>query len=362
MSKYDHIHDLPTPSLLLNWPAAKHNIDLAAAFVADKTARLRPHFKNHKCSALALRQIAGGNCVGITAANVTEATALVDAGVEDVLIANQVVGAANVSRLIELAQRAQVRAAVDGLGNAGPISQAAVAAGIKVGVLLEVDIGMARSGVAPGEPALQAAKQLGKLPGVSFDGIQSYEGHAIGIIDHDERSEVTRRSLQLSIDTRRLLEANDIPVKILSGAGTGTYHVSAELPGVDELQIGSYVTMDWTYSNRVAHAFKQALSVLVTAISVQGDRFVLDVGLKGIGSDFGPPKVKDHPEFEVPNSLSEEHTTITAPGHNVKVGDRLEMIPSHCCTTCFRYRQMVVHDQGSITDIWPIDGAGYALA
>ena len=361
MSDYEHIDDLPTPVLLLDWPTAQRNIDLAAAFVADKTVKLRPHFKNHKCSMLARRQLAGGGCVGMTASCVTEAAALVDAGIEDVLIANQVVGPANVARLIALAGRAQVRLAVDGPGNAQPISDAAVAAGITVPVLLEVDIGMARGGVDPGEPALAAARQIEPMPGLRFDGIQSYEGHAIGIFDDAERAAETRRSLELAIDTRRLLEANGLPVAILSGAGTGTYDIAAEMPGIDELQVGSYVTMDCVYRRRVVHDFQVALTVLATVISVQGERFVLDVGVKGIGNDLGPPEIKDHPEFELPSSLSEEHTTVTAPGHRINVGDRLEVIPSHCCTTCCRYRQMVVHEDGQITDIWSIDGAGYVL-
>ena len=265
------------------------------------------------------------------------------------------------SRLIDLAGRAQVRVAVDGPGNARSISDADVAAGIKVGVLLEVDIGMARCGVAPGEPSLAAARQIGLLPGLQFDGIQSYEGHAIGIVDHAKRADVTRRSLQLAVDTRRLLEANGLPVNILSGAGTGTCDVAAGIPGIDELQVGSYVTMDCDYRKRVRHDFRVALTVLTTVISVQGERFVLDVGVKGVGNDFGPPQVKGQPQFEVPSSLSEEHTTVSAPGHRVHVGDRLELIPTHCCTTCCRYRQMVVHEDGNVADIWPIDGAGYPL-
>ena len=361
MQSYQHINDLPTPVLLLDWQIAKHNIDTAAAFVANKAVKLRPHFKNHKCSTLALRQLAGGGCVGMTTSCVTEAVALVNAGVDNILIANQVVGKANVARLIDLAGRARMRVAVDGPGNALPISDAAVAAGIKVGVLLEVDIGMARCGVAPGEPALAAARQIVPLPGLSFDGIQSYEGHAIGIVDHTERANETRRSLQSAIDTRHLLEDNGIPVKVLSGAGTGTCDVAAELPGIDELQIGSYVTMDCDYRKRVRHDFQVAMTVLTTVISVQGERFVLDVGLKGIATEFGPPQVKDQPQFKVPSALSEEHTTITAPGHSVHVGDRLELIPSHCCTTACRHRQMVVHVGGNVTGIWPIDGAGYPI-
>ena len=355
------ILDLPTPVLLLDWPVARRNIEIAAEFVSDKVAKLRPHFKNHKCTELAKRQLAGGGCAGITASNLVEAAALVNAGIDDVLIANQVAGPANVARLVELAGRAQVRAAVDGLANAKPISDVAVAAGVKVGVLLEVDTGMTRCGVQPGPEAVAVAEQVGELPGLRFDGIQAYEGHAIGIDDDDERGAAARKATQLAVDTRRLMEAKGIPVNILSGAGTATYHVAAEMPGVDELQIGTYVTMDWMYMNRVVHDFNIALSIATNVISVQDDRFVLNIGVKGIGHEFGPPMVKDHPEFDIPSLGSEEHTIVQALGHNVCVGDMLELLPSHSCTTCSRHSQLVVHEDGKVCDVWPIDAAGYPL-
>ena len=160
MNTSRNIRDLPTPILLLDWPVAQRNIEIAADSVKDKTARLRPHFKNHKCTALAKRQLQGGCCVGMTVSNLVEAAALVNAGVDNVLIANQVAGAANIARLVDLAGRAQVRAAVDSMANAQPISEAAVAAGLKVGVLLEVDTGMTRCGVQPGPGACAVRCEL----------------------------------------------------------------------------------------------------------------------------------------------------------------------------------------------------------
>lgn len=361
MNTYHTTHDLPTPVLLLDWPVAQRNIEIAADSVKGKTARLRPHFKNHKCTALAKHQLQGGNCIGMTVSNLVEAAALVDAGVDNVLIANQVAGAANIARLIDLAGRAQVRVAVDSMANSQPISEAATAADMKVGVLLEVDTGMTRCGVQPGPDAVELAKRIASLPGLQFDGIQAYEGHAICIDDHDERAEVTRQAMQLAIDTRHLMEAGGLKVNILSGAGTATYHVAAEMPGVDELQIGTYVTMDWMYKKRVIYGFDIALTIGTTVISVQDDRFVLNIGVKGIGSEFGPPIVKGHPEFEIRSLLSEEHTTVHATGHNVRVGDMLELIPSHSCTTCSRHSQLVVHEDGNVCDIWPIDAGGYPI-
>ncbi|MFO0944729.1 MAG: DSD1 family PLP-dependent enzyme [Planctomycetota bacterium] len=352
------IHDLDTPALLLNGGASDRNLRAAATFVGDKHARLRPHFKNHKCVTLARRQLATGNAVGITAAKLGEAEILVAGGIEDVLIANQVVGAIKVERLLRLAKKATVRVAVDSLDNARPIGEAAAKESLKIGVLLEVDVGMGRCGVPPGEPAVALAARIAELPGIRFDGIQSYEGHAIGIENRHDRQQVVKQSLGQAIDTRRQMEKQGIPFAILSGAGTSTYRFAASLEGVDELQIGSYATMDWYYAGLVDGEFEIALSILTTVISASPDRFVLDIGVKGAGDEMGPPKIANHPEFQIQSFRSEEHCTVLAPGHSLRVGDKLHLIPSHCCTTCNLHRQIHVHDGESILDVWPIEAAG----
>lgn len=355
------LDQLPTPVLLLDWAAAQRNIRRAAEFVAERTVRLRPHFKNHKCVPLAKAQLAAGGAVGMTAATVGEAEALVSGGISDVLIANQVVGPRNVDRFIDLATRAGVRACVDSVANAQPIAEAAAKRGIEAGVLIEVDSGMGRCGVAPGAPAVALAERLAEMPGLRLAGLQSYEGNAIAVVDRREREAVAIESISRAIETRRALEAAGHPCQVLSVGGTGTYHVVGQLEGVDELQIGSYVTMDWTYHEKVEGAFEIALTVLATAISTDADRVRLDVGCKGVGHEFGPPKILDHPELDIPRFLSEEHTMIHAPGHNVRVGDRLRVIPSHCCTTCNLHRQLVLHDEDRMLDVWPITAGGYAL-
>ena len=150
MMKKGSIFDLPTPVLVLDWPTAERNIQRAAEFVQDKPVQLRPHFKNHKCVPLAKQQLVAGGCVGMTTATVEEASVLVESGVEDVLIANQVVGKAKIGRLVRLVEKATVRAVVDDASNAQQIAKAAVDAGTEVGILVEVDIGNYRCGVPPG--------------------------------------------------------------------------------------------------------------------------------------------------------------------------------------------------------------------
>lgn len=352
------ILDLDTPALLLHGSAADRNIKKAAAFVADKPVRLRPHFKNHKCVTLARRQLQAGGCVGMTCAKLAEAEILAGAGFEDVLVANQVVGACKVNRLAAVAAKCKVRVAVDSLQNAVEIAQAAARVKQRVGLLIELDTGMGRCGLPPGRSIVDFARKIADLPGVSFDGIQAYEGHAIGIMEPEERAAIARRSMTLAVETCRLLEHGGLPVSILSGSGTATYRVTGVMPGVDELQIGSYVTMDWSYHERVAGEFEMALGILATVISTTPDRFVLDVGVKGVGHEMGPPRLRDFPQYHIPRILAEEHCVVDAPAHRFRVGDKVELLPSHCCTTCNLYREIVVHENGHVVDKWPIEASG----
>jgi len=351
------IIDLDTPALLLDGPALARNIQKMADYFKDRRCQLRPHFKNHKCTQMARRQLAAGSAVGMTCAKLGEAEVLADAGIDDVLIANQVVGARKLERLVKLAGRIKLRVAIDHIDQAVAISQAASQAGVTVGLLIEVDIGMGRCGVPAGEPSLQLARKLVDLPGVRFDGIQSYEGHLVGVEDWADRRNRTTEAFQLAVDTRKLIESAGIPVALISGGSTSTYAITGLIDGVDELQAGTYVTMDWFYQ-KLMPEFEQVLSVVTRVISrPKPNVTVLDIGVKGVGHEFGPPKVKDHPEAVIPFFLSEEHCIVQG-GPDWKIGDIVELIPSHACTTSNLHREFLVHEQGRIVDVWPIEGSG----
>jgi D-serine deaminase-like pyridoxal phosphate-dependent protein len=351
------IEDLDTPALLLDAQALEGNIRRMAEFFRGRSCQLRPHFKNHKCTRIARRQLDAGSAVGITCAKLGEAEVLADAGAEDILIANQVVGRRKLNRLVNVACRTHLRVAVDHMDQATAISEAADAAGVTVGVLVEVDIGMGRCGLPPGEPALQLARAITKLPGIRFDGIQAYEGHLVSVPDADERFRRTRDAMQQALDTRRRIEKAGIPAPIVSGGSSSTYKVTGTLDGMNEIQAGTYVTMDCSY-RQLAPEFEQALSVLARVISrPRADTAVLDVGVKGVGHEFGPPQIKDRPEASVPRFQSEEHCVV----QNVadwRIGQAVELIPSHACTTCNLHRQFMVHDAGRVVDVWPIEGSG----
>jgi len=345
---------VPTPALVADVELVDANLKLLAEFFADHHCKLRPHFKSHKCVTLAKRQLAAGSAVGITCAKLSEAEALVAGGVEDVLIANQVVGRAKADRLAALNRSAVVRSAVDDAGNVAELSAAAASAGVTIGILVEVDIGMGRCGVAPGEPAMALSRIVAAADGLRFDGLQGYEGHVITLPDVDERRARVRASFTPLIETRRALEAEGIPVAIVSSGGTGTYDITCEIDGVDEIQAGSYALMDHYYK-AVRPEFAVARTVLATIVSARPGRSVADVGVKGLGCEFGPPIVADQPDAEVAYA-AEEHTAIdnlAAP-----VGSKVRLIPSHGCTTNNLYRKMWIARDGVIEGCWPIEASG----
>lgn len=348
---------LDTPTLLLDRSASDRNIARMAGFFATRSATLRPHFKNHKCVSLARRQVAAG-AVGMTCAKLGEAEVLVAHGFEDVLIANQVVGAPKVERLIALARRARIAVAVDHIDQATAISRAAVAAGVVIDMLIEVDIGMGRCGLPPGEPVRDLATRLLCLPGIRLTGLQAYEGHLVNITDRAERREKSRRAMLQAVETRRLLEKEGMRGLRISGSSTATHDATGTLDGVDEIQAGTYVTMDCQYA-RLTPEFEVALSILARVISrPAAGKAILDVGVKAAGAEFGVPLLRDHPDATIPFFLAEEHVVIE---HTPEwpIGHLLQLIPSHACTTCNLHRDLVVHEAGVVVDVWPIEASGH---
>lgn len=350
--------DADTPSLLVDLDALQENIRTMATFFAAKKARLRPHFKSHKCTRIARMQMEAG-AVGMTCAKLGEAEVLADAGIRDILIANEIVGPLKINRLIALCARANPMVAVDSADNIRMLSAIASAAGVTIRVLVEVDVGMGRCGVSPGQPALELAKLVGSLPGLKFEGLQGYEGHCVDLRDADEREKQARASLKLMIDTRRLIESSGQRINIVSGGGTGTYDINGNTEGVDEVQAGSYALMDWWYTD-IRPEFRQAMSILTIVMSRPRPNIaIIDVGRKGIGAEWGPPRLKAPHEGRVLGYTSEEHMTLEMHGqHDIAVADRMEIIPSHGCTTSNLYREFVVHQKGQIVGTWPIEGSG----
>ncbi len=345
---------LPTPALVVESEALEHNLALLATYFASRPAKLRPHFKSHKCVTLARHQLEAGSAVGITCAKLAEAEALVAGGIRDVLIANQVVGPAKARRLAALNRSAAVRSAVDSLVNLAELGEAATAAGVTIGVLIEIDIGMHRCGVPPGEPVLALASRIRETPGLRLDGLQAYEGHLVTHPDPQERRAKVAKAMEPVQTTARLLQDAGFSCEIVSGGGTGTYDITGNLEPFTEIQAGSYALMDCSYK-QVSPMFRNALFILATVISSHQHFVVADVGLKGMGNEFGLPVIAGAPRAK-PRCIAEEHLPID--DLPASVGRKIRIIPSHGCTTCNLHRTMWVAHRDILVDFWPIEGSG----
>jgi D-serine deaminase-like pyridoxal phosphate-dependent protein len=351
--------DIPTPALLLDVAALDRNIGRMAAFFAEGACRLRPHFKAHKTPEIARRQLAAGSCSGITCATVAEAEAV--AGLcDDVLIANEIADRVKCERVAALARRTVVTVAVDSAGGLDEIAATAGRAGVRVGVLVDVDVGQRRCGVLAGEEALGLARRVAGHGSVELRGLMGYEGHLQQRRSRTDRETGAREAMGLLIETARLLRSSGLPCGVVSAGGTGTYDITGRIEGITEVQAGSYVLMDTDYA-ALGLPFEHAFAVLGTVISrPTPDRLVADCGHKSMTKDHGYPAVKDIDGASV-TALNDEHAVIIVPpSARAGVGDRVCLLPSHVDPTVNLHDVFYVMDGNRVVDVWPITARGYA--
>jgi len=355
-------NEIPTPALLVDLDKIEYNIAKMADFCREKKVNLRPHIKTHKTPFLAHKQIEAG-AIGITCQKLGEAEVMAEAGIKDILISNEVTDIQKIKRLVNLAKYTKIKVCVDNSRNVLDISKAAKEKGVTVGVLVEVDVGMNRCGVLPGEPVLQLAQEVIKQDNLEFLGLMGYEGHAVLIKSYKERKYKTEEALKLLVDTADLLKRKGIECKIISSGGTSTYNITGCYPGITEIQPGSYITMDLTYNSieGIGGEFKQALSLLTAVISKPAkDRIVLDAGIKAISVDMGTPKILFPKEIQI-DHLHEEHALVKLAGpakEKLQVGDKVEMIPTHGCTTINLHDFFYGIRNNTVESIWSIGARG----
>jgi D-serine deaminase-like pyridoxal phosphate-dependent protein len=345
------VDDIPTPALVLDLPAATRNVALMGERFRELTASLRPHVKVHKCAELAWLQLEHG-AIGVTTATVAEAEAMVAAGVPDVLVANQVVGPASIDRLVEVAGLARVTVAVDDAENVAELARRATAAGASLGVVVELDVGMGRGGARSVDEAVALGRAAGEHDGVELRGVLGYEGHCASERDPLIRERETRASTALLLGVADRFRHEELSVEIVSAGATGTYAITGSIPGITEVQAGSYVLMD-RFHQPLAPEFAFAIAVAATAISVHGDLVVFDAGRKAVGSDFRPPASPDgRGELAF---IHEEHIAYTyADGAPYRVGDRVAFVPDYAPTTVNLFGAFHVAEAGRVVDVWPV--------
>ena len=326
--------ELTTPALLVDAAGLEANLDTMAAALPG--ARMRPHVKAHKCTALAVRQAAYGH-TGFTCATVAEMEGMARAGLgDDLLLANEV---ADATRLGALARAgARVTVAVDSEATIGAAARAGVPE-----VLIDVNVGLPRCGCRPEEAGPLADRA--RAAGLAVRGVMGYEGHIVGLEDRRTRTEMLADSMA------HLMLAHDlVGGDMISAGGTGTYDLNT---WATEIQAGSYALMDTAYA-KLGLPFTQALTVLSTVISVSDTWAVADCGLKALGMDHGNPSVAAAEVW----FCSDEHLTF-APQTALRVGDRIRVLPAHVDPTVAYHEHLHVVDGDEVVDRWDVDLRGW---
>jgi D-serine deaminase-like pyridoxal phosphate-dependent protein len=362
------VDEIDTPALVLELDPFERNLRRMAGEAKAAGVRLRPHSKNHKCPMIALKQMALG-AVGVCCQKVGEAEAMVQGGIPDVYVSNEIVAKPKIARLAALARHARVATCVDNADSIRDLSEAAEAYGVTLKVLVEVDVGGGRCGVAPGEAAVPLAKAIQRSPGLSFAGLQAYNGTAQSMRTYEERGAAIKASVEKCVATIDALKKAGVACEVVTGAGTGTYPHEMASGVYNELQVGSYVFMDVAYSRNLGkdgrpfRDFEHSLFVLTTVMSVPtAERVVADAGTKAVSVDSGMPLVRDAPELEVVK-MADEHGRMVLKGgqasnRRFRVGDRLYYIPGHCDPTVNMYDWIVGTRGGRVEAVWPIAARG----
>jgi D-serine deaminase-like pyridoxal phosphate-dependent protein len=330
------VNELPTPALLVDRPAFEHNVSTMSTALPG--ARLRPHVKAFKSTALA-RRLADAGHTNFCCATTKEMVGMAEAGLgHDLLLANEVVDPQHLATLAGLARagRGRVTIGVDSVETV----MAAAAAGIPE-VLIDVNVGMPRCGCLP-ELAGRLA-DLAREKGMGVRGVMGYEGHIVGNPDRAWREEQIVTSMEALMRAHELVGGD-----VVSAGGTGTYDINK---WATEIQAGSFVLMDTAY-DKLGLPFRQGLFLLTTVISVSDGWAVSDGGLKSLGMDHGDPTMDEASVF----FCSDEHITFVPDAdHPVKVGDKVRAIPAHIDPTIARHERMYVVDGDDVVDIWPVD-------
>ena len=349
------LEEVDTPALILDLSSFEKNQRTLFDLVKGRV-RVRPHAKTHKCPEVGKRQIALG-AVGMCCQKVAEAEAMVDGGIDDVLVSNEIVGQKKLERLAALSRRANIGVCVDHADNV----RALASTGGDLDVYIEIDVGTRRCGVPPGEPAVNLAREITKSRNLKFAGLQAYHGRAQHIRSMEERHAVIETAAQHVFHTKRLLEKAGIPCPIVTGAGSGTFMLEVESGAWDEIQPGSYAFMDADYAKNEWAAplprFEHALFVLTTVMSrPSASVAIVDAGLKASSVDSGMPGVWEREGLRYTRA-SDEHGWLEgdpAPA----LGEKVLLVPGHCDPTINLYDWYVVTKDRFVVDLWSITARG----
>jgi len=347
---------LPTPALLLDLDKFEANLARMAARIKESGKSLRPHAKAHKCVEIAKRQIAAG-AIGVCVATVAEAELMAAAGIPGLLLTSPVADPIKMSRIAKtgamvVVDHPQQVAAYDEV-----TGEAARAAGRKLDVLVDLDVGDHRTGARSPEDAAEIAEAVDQAAHLELRGLQAYSvlgSHAGGL---EERKRVSRESFQVASRALGIMLRRGLSTEIVTGGSTGTWEIDTSVPDLTELQAGSYVLMDLAY-RREGLDFAHALTVLATVVSANHPGFVtVDAGFKAFATDrgYGPEAL------DLPGSTyrwgGDEFGYVDLPEGLPKLGSRLEFIPPHCDPTTNLYDKIYACRGEQVEAVWPVKHA-----
>ena len=359
--------ELDTPALCVDLDVLEANLATCQQTVVRNGIASRPHAKTHKCPAIARLQVETGS-VGICTAKVSEAEAMFEHGIEQILMTTTNVTAFKITRAMGLRSRCSgFVQATDTASNARNLSAAARAAGVVADVVIDVDPGTHRTGITGGQPALELAQLVDRLPGLRLRGLLCYDGGSQHVKGFEARREQTLRRLATGSATFALFERSGLSTEIFSGGGTGTYNIDHETPGLTDVQVGSYVFMDAQYlaiggadDQQVYSDFQPSLTILTTVLNDQYEgRVTTDAGAKACTINRPWPIVKGESGMEY-RSGSDELGSLTYedPSRTYRVGDKLELIVSHCDPVVNLYDQMYAIREDRVEAVWQIAARG----
>jgi D-serine deaminase-like pyridoxal phosphate-dependent protein len=356
------VDEVDTPALLIDLDAFERNLRTLADSVKGRPVRVRAHAKTHKCPEIGKCQVAMG-AIGVCCQKVSEAEAMVEGGIADVLVSNEVVGAPKIARLAALARRARIGVCVDHPDNVAALA----ATGASLDVYIEIEVGMGRCGVLPGEPALALARTIASQRNLRFAGLQAYHGRAQHLRSTSERRAAIEAAARAVRATEELLNKHGIECPIVTGAGSGTYMLEVENGAWNEIQPGSYIFMDVDYGKNEWAAplprFTQSLFVLTTVMSTPAPgRAIVDAGLKASSVDSGMPSVWQRDGYHYAKASDEHGLVEFAAGAKApRLGEKLMLVPGHCDPTVNLYDWYVCVRGGRVAALWPITARGAVL-
>jgi D-serine deaminase-like pyridoxal phosphate-dependent protein len=359
------VYDLDTPAILIDLDIMERNLRKLSDYSRQHGMRVRPHTKTHKIPALARKQIELG-ATGLTVAKVGEAEVMLAARPTDLLIAYPTIGARKLDRLMQVARQTAVTMSLDSMVVARQLSEAATSAGVEIGVLAEVDVGLGRVGVAPGNALLELIQGIARLPNLRYDGIAFYPGQ-VKTLDEEGRQTLQEIGQLLEELLRDLRRAGFEP-RIVSGGSTPTLFHSHVLPGLNEVRPGTYIFNDRnTVLSGACTLDECAASILVSVVSTaKASQMIIDGGSKTFSSD--RPTAGSEVSFghivEAPQAIftkmNEEHgfVDLNKAGRDFAVGDRVRIIPNHICVA-MNLHECVYGIRGDVVEqTWRVEARG----